>query len=72
MNSDADISAALQQRVREAAARGEALRVTGGGTKDFYGRRTAGEPLAAGGHRGILDYEPTELVITARAGTPLA
>ena len=72
MNGDADSSAALQQRVREAAARGEALRVTGGGTKDFYGRRTAGEPLAVGGHRGILEYEPTELVITARAGTPLA
>ena len=48
------------------------LRIVGAGTKDFYGRRPDGDALAVAGHRGIVAYEPTELVVTARAGTPLA
>ncbi|MFC6669826.1 glycolate oxidase subunit GlcE [Marinobacterium aestuariivivens] len=36
------------------------------------GRERSGEPLDVGGHRGILSYEPVELVLTARAGTPLS
>ena len=61
----------LQERVREAAARGQKLRIRGGGTKDWYGHRLQGEILDTRGHAGIVDYEPTELVITARCGTPL-
>jgi glycolate oxidase len=34
--------------------------------------RNNGEALDVGGYRGIVAYEPTELVVTARAGTPLA
>jgi len=60
------------ERVRDAQARGQPLRIRGGSTKDFYGQALAGEPLDTGGHRGIVAYEPTELVITARCGTPLA
>lgn len=67
-----DISGQLSETVREAAAHDTALAIVGGGTKRFYGRQTDGQPLAVAGHRGILAYEPTELVITARAGTPLA
>ncbi|NNM69310.1 MAG: FAD-binding protein, partial [Gallionella sp.] len=48
------------------------LRITGSGSKAFYGRATQGETLDATGYRGIVSYEPTELVLTARAGTPLA
>ena len=48
------------------------LRLRGGGSKDFYGGPLAGEVLDTRGHSGIVGYEPTELVITARAGTPLA
>ena len=48
------------------------LRLKGGGSKDFYGGQLAGEVLDTRGHSGIIGYEPTELVITARAGTPLA
>ena len=48
------------------------LCIRGGGTKDFYGGPLRGEPLAVGAYRGIVDYEPTELVITARTGTQLA
>jgi glycolate oxidase FAD binding subunit len=62
----------LQDRIREAAARGTALCIRGGGTKDFYGNAPRGEPLDTRGCAGIVDYEPTELVISARCGTSLA
>jgi glycolate oxidase FAD binding subunit len=65
----------LREQVIEAAARGQRLRIRGGGTKDWYGEPVSdagAESLDAGAHRGIVDYEPTELVITARCGTPLA
>ena len=48
------------------------LRLKGGGSKDFYGGPLAGAVLETGGHSGIVSYEPTELVVTARCGTPLA
>ena len=62
----------FQERVRAAAADKTPLRIRGGGTKDWYGQRLEGEILDTRGHAGIVDYEPTELVITARCGTPLA
>jgi glycolate oxidase FAD binding subunit len=60
------------ETIRSAAARGEALRIRGGGTKDFYGEAPRGERLDTTAYRGIVDYDPTELVLTARCGTPLA
>lgn len=48
------------------------LRLRGGGSKDFYGGPLAGEVLETGAYSGIVSYEPTELVVTARCGTPLA
>ena len=63
---------ALIERVRQAIADGTRLRIQGGGSKAFYGRRCAGEPLDLSAHRGVIAYAPSELVITARAGTPLA
>ncbi|MFN3788631.1 glycolate oxidase subunit GlcE [Massilia sp.] len=62
----------FQERVRAAAADQTPLRIRGGGTKDWYGQRLEGEILDTRGYAGIIDYEPTELVITARCGTPLA
>jgi glycolate oxidase FAD binding subunit len=62
----------FQERIREAAARRAPLRLRGGGSKDFYGGEPRGEVLDAREHAGIVEYEPTELVITARGGTPLA
>jgi glycolate oxidase FAD binding subunit len=65
--------ARLVEQVRTAAGRKTRLEITGGGTKRFYG-----EPVPAGSERvdtralsGISSYEPSELVVTARAGTPL-
>ena len=62
----------LVDRVRAAAGSGTALRIRGGGTKDFYGEPTVGELLDTRSLTGVTSYEPSELVVTARAGTPLA
>ena len=62
----------LAATIREAARQKRPLCIRGGGTKDFYGGPVHGYKLNTGDYRGIVAYEPTELVITARAGTPLA
>ena len=62
----------LAARISEASAAGEPLAVRGGGSKDFLGHAVDGAELGTGACRGIVAYEPSELVITARAGTPLA
>jgi glycolate oxidase FAD binding subunit len=64
--------AAMRERVLAAAADGTKLRLRGAGTKDFYGENLEGELLELGSHRGIVAYDPSELVITARCGTPLS
>jgi glycolate oxidase FAD binding subunit len=62
----------LSETVREAGQSRRALRIRGGGTKDFYGQALEGEVLDTRGYSGIVAYEPSELVITARCGTNLA
>ena len=62
----------LRDRILAAAADRRPLRIRGGGTKDFYGRPPEGHPLDTAQAAGILEYEPTELVIRALCGTPLA
>lgn len=69
---DRDISTELKEQVNTVADAGAALCIRGGGSKDFYGREPRGEPLDLSPHRGIVNFEPTELVVTARAGTPLS
>ena len=61
----------FQERIREAAAQRTPLRLRGGGSKDFYGNEPRGEVLDTRAYAGIAAYEPSELVITARCGTPL-
>ena len=62
----------LIDRVRAAAAARSPLHIAGGRTKAFYGEAVAGQALPTTGWAGIVSYEPTELVVTVRAGTPLA
>lgn len=69
--SGMDISQDLQQQVRAALTANTPLRIQGGNSKHFLGRRVDGDILDVSAHSGIVSYEPTELVITARAGTPL-
>lgn len=66
-----EVLAGWSERVRRAAADGTALCIVGGGTKDFYGQDLVGEPFPTRSYTGVVDYDPTELVITARCGTPL-
>lgn len=61
----------FSERIRAACAGKQPLRIRGGGTKDFYGRACVGETLDTRAFSGIVAYEPTELVVTARCGTPL-
>ena len=61
----------LREHIRAAAAARRPLRIRAGGSKDFYGGPLAGELLDVSALSGISDYEPTELIITAQAGTPL-
>jgi glycolate oxidase FAD binding subunit len=62
----------FREQVLAASKAKRALRIRGGGTKDWYGQSLQGEVLDTRAYSGIIDYEPTELVITARCGTPLA
>ncbi|HMM84820.1 glycolate oxidase subunit GlcE [Azohydromonas sp.] len=64
--------ARLVDQVRTARSQGTALDIRGGGTKAFYGGVPAGEPLDLRELAGVSSHEPSELVVTARAGTPLA
>ena len=61
----------ITDRVRAALAQGTALRIRGGGSKDFYGQSVHGDVLDVNPLRGIVSYEPSELVVTVRAGTTL-
>lgn len=64
--------ALFQEVIRDAAARRAPLRLRGGGSKDFFGNGPRGALLDTRSHAGIVDYEPAELVVTARCGTPLS
>ncbi|HEX8755864.1 MAG TPA: glycolate oxidase subunit GlcE [Steroidobacteraceae bacterium] len=67
-----DLLRPFEERIRAAAAARQPLRIRGGGSKDFYGGRLEGELLDVSALSGITHCEPTELVISARTGTPVA
>jgi len=66
------VLARIIDRVQAARVHQTPLEIRGGGTKRFYGEAPAGELLDVTGLAGISSYEPSELVVTVRAGTPLA
>ena len=66
-----DQSEALLAQVEQAVAHKQKLNITGQGTKSFLGLINEANALDVSKHSGIISYEPTELVITARAGTTL-
>jgi glycolate oxidase FAD binding subunit len=69
----ADLAQELGQRVADACAAGTPVYIRGGDSKrHLMGRDCSAIPLDVAGHCGIVDYQPAELVVTVRAGTPLA
>jgi len=72
MAADESVLEGWRERVASAARAVVPLRLRGAGTKDFYGEALAGELLELRDWRGIVDYEPSELVISVRCGTPLS
>ena len=62
----------LVERVKDAYAAQEPLQIVGKDSKSFMGRRTTAAIVSTAGHRGLIEYEPTELVISVRSGTPLS
>jgi len=67
-----DLTNDLVTQIRDAAAAGARLTIEGGGSKRWYGNPAGDHQcLQTTGHTGIVDYDPAELVLTARAGTPL-
>ncbi|PMR73325.1 glycolate oxidase subunit GlcE [Billgrantia endophytica] len=69
---DHDASESLAERIRQASAEGTPLRIVGGDTRGFYGRPVEGAKLSTLEHRGVTFYDPVELVVSVRSGTPLA
>ncbi len=66
-----DNTDALQQSIQQARDAGSAITITGGGSKAFLGSGSAPNSVSTLQHSGIINYEPTELVVTVRAGTLL-
>ena len=66
-----DLSDELRERVRGAFGEGAPIGLVGGGTKAFLGRLTRWPALEVGAHEGVVSYDPSELVVTARSGTRL-
>lgn len=62
----------LVEQITSAHASRTLLRIRGAGSKDFYGSLLAGDLLNVADYRGIVAYEPSELYITARCGTPIS
>ena len=66
---------ALVDTIRSAAAQNaserQTFRIHGSGSHDFYGESLQGALLETRGLKGIVQYEPSELVVTVAAGTPL-
>ena len=71
LGMDAELNS-LIDAVRQAGTNGRVLRLRGRGSKDFWGQSLTGDVLDTQAYRGIVNYEPSELVVTARCGTPLA
>ena len=60
------------EQVASAQAKGQRIVVRGSGTKAFLAEQEDGEVLDVRAHQGIVDYQPSELVVTVRTGTPVA
>lgn len=70
--NDYDNSQYLSSKIKEACSSKTPLQIVSGNSKNFYGRKIDFEKLDISSHSGIINYEPSELVMTVRAGTSLS
>ena len=61
----------IKDTISNAQKNKQALRIVGGDTKNFFGNKAELPLLSTSKFEGIVDYEPSELVITAKAGTKI-
>ncbi|WP_076592469.1 glycolate oxidase subunit GlcE [Herminiimonas arsenitoxidans] len=61
----------FKESILAAGRQKQPLCIRGGGTKDWYGQTPSGTVLDTRAYSGVVAYDPTELVITVRSGTPL-
>lgn len=66
---ETDSGKKLHEQIAHAQNNKTSLRITGGNSKSFYGRKVDGEEISITDHNGIIEYRASELVITARSGT---
>ncbi|QMU60699.1 MAG: glycolate oxidase subunit GlcE [Gammaproteobacteria bacterium] len=66
-----DCKTEITSKLQDAFQQKQALQIKAGNTKPFYGRKINAEPLSLARHTGIIEYEPSELYLTARSGTSL-
>ena len=66
-----DATEEIAQQVKDAVESKQPVNIRAGGSKEFIGKISDAAVLDISAHQGIVAYEPTELVLTARAGTPL-
>ena len=66
-----DAAEALQEQVAQCHRQKRSIGIFGHGSKGFLGDAAGDVRLETTGYAGIIDYRPEELVVTARAGTPL-
>jgi glycolate dehydrogenase FAD-binding subunit len=62
----------IKEQIADAIEQRKPLQIVGGNSKAFLGRRIAGTLVEMADYKGIISYEPTELYITASAGTLLS
>ncbi len=66
------VLAQMLERVSDAVSGSTPLSIVGGNTKCGIGREQVGTPISVSEYSGVVDYQPTELVVTVRAGTKIA
>ena len=67
-----DLISTIIDQVESAIRDRKPLQISGGNSKEFLGRFPQGEAVSVAGHTGLVEYEPTELVISVRAGTTVS
>lgn len=66
-----DLTVEIASKVKDACIQQQPLIIKAGDTKPFYGRNIQAETFSIAKHTGVIEYEPSELYISARSGTSL-